>query len=212
LKAKEACQGQAMIGNPSKGDYKGLVSSNMISNCLIAPVDITNARMIFGPDLASVRGKTVRQTPVPVVADHVAVPCMLVERHKVVTMAPDVFFVNGTAFLVTLSRNVKFAMVEHLPVRTATALLKHIERVLHIYGRGGLSIRMILMDGEFEKIKGLLQNVECNNNCSKRAHEWGRADDLENQGKNKRVIGNPTIQAHPSKNEDRVHILHCALA
>ncbi len=57
LKAKEVHQGQAMIGNPSKGDYRGLVSSNMISNCPIAPTDITNARAIFGPDLASVRGK-----------------------------------------------------------------------------------------------------------------------------------------------------------
>ncbi len=164
LKAKEAHQGQAMIG---KGDYKGLVSSNMISNSPIAPVDITNARAIFGPDLANVRGKTVRQTPAPVVADHVAVPCTLVERNKVVTMAADVFFVDGTAFLVTIPRNIKFVTVEHLLVRTATALVKHIERVLHVYGRGGFSIRMILMDGEFEKIKGLLQNVECNTTAAK---------------------------------------------
>ncbi len=71
LKAKEAGQGQAMIGNPSKGDYRGLVSRNMISNCPIAPTDITNAIAIFGPDLASVQGKTVRRTPAPVVADHV---------------------------------------------------------------------------------------------------------------------------------------------
>jgi hypothetical protein len=151
-----------MIGIPSKGDYKGLVSSNMISNCPIVPVDITNARVIFGPDLASVRRKAVHQTPAPVVADHVAVPCALVERNKVVTMATDVFFIDRTAFLVTLSRNIKFVMVEHLPVRTATALVKHIKQVLHVYGRGGFSIRTILMDGEFEKIKGLLQNVECN--------------------------------------------------
>jgi hypothetical protein len=125
-----------MIGNPSKGGYKGLVSSNMISNCPIAPTDITNARAIFGSDLASVRGKIVRRTPAPVAADHVAVPCAVVERNKVVTMVADVFFVDGMPFLVTLSRNIKFVMVEHLPVRTANALVKHIERVLHIYGRG----------------------------------------------------------------------------
>ncbi len=142
-----------MIGNPSKGDYKGLVSRNMISNCPIAPVDITNARAIFGPDLASVHGKTVRKTPA--VEDHVAVPHALVERNKVVMMAAD--FIDGMAFLVTLSRNIKFVTVEHLPVRMVTALVKHIEHVLHIYGGGGFSIRTILMDGEFKKIKGLLQ-------------------------------------------------------
>ncbi len=168
MKAKKVRQGQAIIGNPSKGDYKGLLSSNMISNCPIAPADITNARTIFGPDLASVHGKIVPQTSAPVVADHVAVPHMLVERNKVVTMAADVFFVDWMAFLVTLSRNIKFVTVEHLPVRTATALVKHIERVLHLYGHSGFSIRMILMDGEFEKIKGLLQNVECNTTAAKK--------------------------------------------
>jgi hypothetical protein len=156
-----------MIGNLSKGNYRGLVSSNMISNCLIAPTNITNAHAIFGPDLTSLRGKTVRRTPTPVVADHVAVPHAMVERNKVVTMAADVFFVDGTPFLVTLSRNIKFVMVEHLPVRMANALEKHIKRVLHVYGRGGFNVRMILMDGELEKIKGLLCNVECNTTAAK---------------------------------------------
>jgi hypothetical protein len=156
-----------MIGNPSKGDYRGLVRSNMISNCPIASTNITNAHAIFGPDLASVQGKTVRWTPVPVVADHVTVPCAVVERNKVVTMAADIFFVDGTPFLVTLSRNIKFVTVEHLPVRTANALVKNIKRVLHVYGRSGFSVRTILMDGEFEKIKGLLHNVECNMTAAK---------------------------------------------
>jgi hypothetical protein len=102
LKAKKGHQGQAMIGNPSKGDYRGLVSSNMISNCPIATTNITNAHAIFGPDLASVRGKSVRWTPAPVVADHVAVPRVVVERNKVVTMVADIFFVDGMPFLVTL--------------------------------------------------------------------------------------------------------------
>ncbi len=167
MKAKEVRRGQAMIGNPSEGDCRGLVSSIMISNCPIAPTNITNARTIFGPDLASVWGKMVRRTPAPVVADHVAVPHMVVERKKVVMMAADVFFVNGIPFLITLSRNIKFVTVEHLPVRTTKALVKHIKRVLHVYGRGGFNVRTILMDGEFEKIKGLLHNVECNTTAAK---------------------------------------------
>jgi hypothetical protein len=112
-------------------------------------------------------GKTVRQTPTPVVADHVAVLRMLVERNKVVTIAADIFFVDRTAFLVMLSKNIKFVTVEHLPVRMATPLVKHIKWVLRVYGRGGFRIRTILMDGEFEKIKGLLRNVECNTTTAK---------------------------------------------
>jgi hypothetical protein len=132
LQAKEAQRVQAMIRNPSKGDFKGMVSRNLIKNCPVTTTDITNAHKIFGPDLASIQGKTVQRTPGPVVADYVAVPCSLVEQNGIVTMAADVFFVDGTAFIFTLSRWIKFITVEHVPVRTATSLSKHITRVLQV--------------------------------------------------------------------------------
>ncbi len=104
LKANEARRAQGMIGNPSEKDYKGIVSGNLITNCSITTTNISNARAMFGPDLATIRGKTVRRTPVPMVADYVAVPCSLVETNKVITMAAYVFFVDGTAFLLTMSQ------------------------------------------------------------------------------------------------------------
>ncbi len=91
LKAKEARRAQAMMGNPSKKDYKTMVSNNLIWECPITSMDITNARAIFGPDLLSVQGKTVRTTPAPVVADYVAVPRNLVDANKAITLVTDVF-------------------------------------------------------------------------------------------------------------------------
>ena len=103
LKANKARRVQGMIGNPSEKDYKGMVSGNLITNCPITTTNISNAHAIFGPDLASIRGKTVQRTPAPMVADYVAVPHSLVETNKVITMAADVFFGDGTAFLLTVS-------------------------------------------------------------------------------------------------------------
>jgi hypothetical protein len=91
LKAKEARRAQAMMGNPSKKDYKTMVINNLIWECPITSMDITNARAIFGPDLLSVQGKTVRTTPAPVVADYVAVPRNLVDANKAITLVTDVF-------------------------------------------------------------------------------------------------------------------------
>ncbi len=88
-----------MTGNPSEKDYKGMVSGNLIKNCPITTTDISKACVMFGPDLASIRGKTVQRAPAPVVADYVAVPHSLVETNKVIRMAADVFFVDSTAFL-----------------------------------------------------------------------------------------------------------------
>jgi hypothetical protein len=102
-----------------------------------------------------------------VVADYVEVPRLLVQNNKVVTMATEVFFVDGTAFLITVSRRIKFVTVEHLQVRTATNLCKHLDRVLQVYARAGFLVRTILMDREFEKVKDCLPNVECNTTAAK---------------------------------------------
>jgi hypothetical protein len=91
-----------MLGNPREKDFQGLVSSNLISNCPIAHANISNARKKFGPDLASIRGKTVQWTPAPVVAGYVVIPWQLVDANKAVTLAADMFFVDGIAFLITV--------------------------------------------------------------------------------------------------------------
>ncbi len=41
-------------------------------------------------------------------------------------MQADVFFVDGTAFLLTMSQRIKFITTEHVPVRTAKSLAKHV--------------------------------------------------------------------------------------
>ena len=68
IKATKAARKlQGMIGSPSEKDYVGIVSSNIIKNCPIDSTGVSNARAIFGPDLASVRGKTVRRKPKSIV-------------------------------------------------------------------------------------------------------------------------------------------------
>ncbi len=141
IKVREAREAQAMLGNPSEKDFQGLVSGNLIPNCPIVRANISNARNIFGPDLASIHGKTVRQTPAPVVADYVAIPWQLVDANKAVTLVADVFFVDGIAFLITVSRRIKFVTTEHLPVRMATSLSKHLQQVLLVYRRAGFRVK-----------------------------------------------------------------------
>jgi hypothetical protein len=167
IKAQEARVAQAMLGNPSKKDFQGLVSGNLILNCPITRANTSNACKTFGPDLASIHGKTVQRTPAPVVADYMAIPRQLVDANKAVTLMADVFFVDGIALLITVSRRIKFVTTKHLPVRTEMSLSKHLQRVLLVYGWAGFRVRSILMDGEFEKVKGLMPTVECNTTAAK---------------------------------------------
>ena len=63
--------------------------------------------------------------------------------------------VDGTGFLMTVSWRIKFITAEHVPVRTAKCLAKHIDQVVHVYAQAGFTVRTILMDGEFKKMKDL---------------------------------------------------------
>ena len=94
-----------------------------------------------------------RIRPDPVVENYVAIPRDFVLANKHLTLAADVFFVEGIPFLLTLSRRVKFVTAEHCPVRTAVALSNHMKTVLRVYNRAGFTVCYVLMDGEFEKSK-----------------------------------------------------------
>ena len=91
----------------------------------------------------------------------------MVSRHKFISIAADVLFIDGIAFLLTVAIKLKFVTVEHTPVRIAKSLVKHIKRVLQVYDRAVFTVRYIIMDGEFEKVKELLPTIVCNTNAAK---------------------------------------------
>ena len=69
-----------------------------------------------------------RIKPDAVVENYVAIPKDFVLVNKHLTLAADVFFVDGLPFLLTLSRRVKFVTSEQCPVRTAVALANHMKK------------------------------------------------------------------------------------
>ena len=64
---------QRRIGHPPEERYKEIVSLH--ADCPVSVTDITNARVIFGPNVSGLRGRTVRDTAVvPVKDQRVAIP------------------------------------------------------------------------------------------------------------------------------------------
>ena len=71
---------------------------------------------------------------------------------KFTTLTADVMFVNGVPFCVILSEKIELFTVKFLPSRTAAQPSIHVTKAFKIYAIGGLSIRTILMDKEFDKV------------------------------------------------------------
>jgi hypothetical protein len=162
-----ARKAQAMIGHPTDAQFLDMVRSNTIKNCPIKPTHIANALTIFGPSAAGVRRKTVRCKPEQVEAEPGCIPDDFHRLHKFVILTADVMFVNGIAFLITLSWKLRLATVEQLPTRTATQLSNSLTKIVRLYACTGFIIRIIIMDQEFDKVKDTNEMVEINTTAAR---------------------------------------------
>jgi hypothetical protein len=71
-------------------------------------------------------------------------------------------FVNGMAFLTTLSRKLRLASVKQLPSCTAMQLSNSLTKIVKLYTHTGFIVRVIMMDQEFDKVEDACKMVEIN--------------------------------------------------
>jgi len=103
--AKEAKLLYAKIGRPSHAKFIKILNKNVICDCKVTAEDAKIALHIYGPDRATIKGKTVRSQPshVPEVAlSHL--PESIIDYHSEITLCIDILFVNGVPFLHTISK------------------------------------------------------------------------------------------------------------
>ena len=107
-RAKLARTIQCRIRRLESRDFIQYIESNLIPNCPITTQDIQNAEFIWGPDLGSLKGKTVRSQPQAVHTQLYTIPLTIMEQYRNVTLSADVMKVNHIPFLMTISRHIKF--------------------------------------------------------------------------------------------------------
>ena len=72
-----------MVATQSPRDFEGMIRLNtMLKDIPITNDDIKNAHTIFGTDLATIRGKTVRCRPKRIIMDDVNIPRLLVDANQ----------------------------------------------------------------------------------------------------------------------------------
>jgi hypothetical protein len=101
-----------MMGHPSEKTLKNMVSNDVIQDCDITPTDLANANAIYGPDRASLRGKSVRRQPSKVHPEFIKIPQSLFEKLREVVLVAEVMFVNGLSLFVTESRKIGLLTVD----------------------------------------------------------------------------------------------------
>ena len=136
------------------------MENNLIPNCPVTRRDIITAEHIFGPDVGSLKGKTMRRWPIGVgLYDHTPIPSGIVEQYHNAIIAVNVLYVNKLPFIATISRYIRFGTVEFLHNQKSTMLTEHIKQVNRLYQQRGFRPIYALMDGQFEPLCGELAEM-----------------------------------------------------
>lgn len=129
-------------------------------NCPVTEKDIMTAENIFGPDVGILKRKTVRQQASHVEDNMVDLTADIMNRHRNITLGGDIMFVNKIPFLMTISRDINFGTAVMLRNQQGKTILEAIRQLKQIYGKRGFNLSVILMDGQFESLRGDMAEMQ----------------------------------------------------
>ena len=150
---------QKIIGRPTTRAFIYFIENNLLPNCPVNRRDVLRAEQIFGPDLGSLKGKTVRRQPPRVDVEEVTLPVTIKEHYQEVTLDCDIMFVNKIPFLMSISRHIRFGTAQHITNQQGTTIFNGIRAIHQVYLQRGFRIRNAFMDGQFEPLRGNLAEL-----------------------------------------------------
>ena len=138
------------IGRPSEEDYTDILVNNRRRNCPVTPDDAERALTIYGSDLATLQGKTVKKQNSAIPNYQASkIPAPIIAQYPNVRLFIDIFWVNGKAFFHTISEWIKFRMVAAIPNRSKRTLLMETRTIINLYQTRGFNVTRIEGDREF---------------------------------------------------------------
>ena len=115
IKRVDAARGfRKHVGYPGYKSYFKRLETNYDRNCPLTVDDVKRTLHIYGHDVESLKGKTTRKTP-DQINDGVTIeiPPTIKDLHSQIHSSADYFFVQGIAFLHSISRGCEFRTIEH---------------------------------------------------------------------------------------------------
>ena len=130
------------FGHPSHKDFR----NNIIRNFPVNLEGTNRADNIYGPKIATLKGRTNHSKTESVVDDYITVPREIMKANNNITISGDILFINKIPLFMTISRNIKFTIIECIRNRTLKQLINSMGNIKSIYTKRGFSIRKSLMD------------------------------------------------------------------
>lgn len=154
--AVAARQLERNLGYPSEKDLTNGISSGAITGSGITVKDVRNAKTIFGPDPHKLQGAMTRRAQKMHLSQPTSVASMREQR-----MIADVFFVDGFAFVVSISKPMDLVLVKSIASRHGKGIAEAIIEQANHYKSHGYDIVEIVFDSEAENsaIRSLIESA-----------------------------------------------------
>jgi hypothetical protein len=151
-RAKKARELYEAMGAPTMDDLKAMIRLNLIKNNQVTTDDVNLATKAYGPDVATIKGKTTRRKPTPVTSNLVEIPDELLRVQEDLTLSMDGLTVNSLKFLSTISHDLFYRTAQYVAKPVASIYENCIAELLALYKKGGFNITAIHCDNEFRKV------------------------------------------------------------
>jgi hypothetical protein len=149
----------AKLAYPWIKDFEWAVVSDQIQDCPVTKSNIEAAQAIWGKDVATLKGNTVRSSTLGVKGVTLKVPKEFLKLNKDVFLTMDIFFVNKVIFFLTLSRKIDFTAVNHLSWRKASEIFKAFKEVYKYFLQRGFWIAEVHANNEFGALRALILDI-----------------------------------------------------
>jgi hypothetical protein len=143
------------LGRPSESEFQSVLRGNFVINCPVTPDDARRALLIYGPDIAVLKGRTIKKSPASRVPTYTAVPipAPIMLHHRNISLCVDLFFVQGNAFFHTISRDIGYRTATAIADRKQGTLWRELKAAIHTYTIRGLKVCDVHCDLEFECLR-----------------------------------------------------------
>jgi hypothetical protein len=151
------------LGHPSEQEFNKILQNNFLRNCPVTPDDAKRALDIYAPDIAVLKGKTVkRQNRGIPNYQPIRIPAPIIDKYHDCQLFMDIFWVNGSPFFHTISQWVKFCTDAAINNRYKRTLLMEARAVTDLYEARAFNISRIEADQEFRCITNDLLPIPVN--------------------------------------------------
>ena len=159
--ADRARQLYRTIGRPSQRKFEAILDRGSILNCPVTKSDAQRATVIYGPNLAYLKGKTTDHPASPHVATQLLspLPGYIAKHHSNVTLCFDFFYVQRLPFIHAISRKVGYQQAVAVSDRTKETMLSFVNKSILEYTTRGFEVVDVHADREFECLRESLGNV-----------------------------------------------------